>query len=50
MKIARDMYNYLSSFSQSTGMGEKIIVPTNIVDLWMERIKTKIEKDPSAFI
>ncbi|CAH0515103.1 unnamed protein product [Peronospora belbahrii] len=40
LKIAQDLFNYLSSFSTSNNQSY-MTIPTNLLDKWMERIVTK---------
>jgi hypothetical protein len=46
-KIATDLFQYMSSFSQPTHVGEMMMVPTNILDRWMERFDRKYRLDPN---
>jgi len=45
MLVARDLYNYMGSFAKTIAGTEGILVPTNILNRWMTRFKTKYEKD-----
>jgi hypothetical protein len=47
MKVARDLFLYMSSFSQGTEMGEMMVVPTNVLDRWVERFNRKYSYDPN---
>ncbi|KAE8899198.1 hypothetical protein PF005_g27914 [Phytophthora fragariae] len=40
LKIAQDLFNYLSSFSTSTNQSY-MTIPTNLLDKWMKRFETK---------
>jgi hypothetical protein len=46
-KIAIDLFQYMTSFSQPTQVGEMMLVPTNILDRWMERFDRKYQYDPN---
>uniref|UniRef100_A0A7S2R3M5 Hikeshi-like domain-containing protein n=1 Tax=Rhizochromulina marina TaxID=1034831 RepID=A0A7S2R3M5_9STRA len=53
--IARDLWNYLASFSQSVPgsvqtSGEMMLVPTTILDRWMERFDAKYQRDPNFML
>ena len=46
-KIALDLFQYMTSFSQGTQVGEMMVVPTNILDRWMERFDRKYSINPN---
>ena len=46
-KIAKDLFHYMTSFSQGTMMGEMMVVPTGILDKWIERFNRKYQLDPN---
>ncbi|RLN93256.1 hypothetical protein BBJ28_00008643 [Nothophytophthora sp. Chile5] len=46
LKIAQDLFNYLSSFSTSTNQSY-MTIPTNLLDRWMERFEAKYRRDPN---
>lgn len=59
--IARDLWNFLGSFSQPNPQaqqlhthmqtnGEWMLVPTNIVDRWLERFNVKFSRDPNFML
>ncbi|KAK8809838.1 hypothetical protein WA158_000781 [Blastocystis sp. Blastoise] len=48
MKIAQDCYNYVSSFGTSNG--NTLILPSNIFDRWIERLKEKLNRDPTYYL
>lgn len=52
--IARDLWNFLTSFSQRApgaggvqSNGEMMLIPTNILDHWMTRFDSKYKRDPN---
>ncbi|KAF0694822.1 Aste57867_14346 [Aphanomyces stellatus] len=45
-KIALDLFNYMSSFSTSTN-SNVMVIPTNLLDRWMERFEAKYRRDPN---
>ena len=47
IKIAKDLFLYMTSFSQQTQMGEMLLVPTNILDRWIDRFQRKYSLDPN---
>ena len=47
IKIARDLFLYMTSFSQQTQMGEMLLVPTGVLDKWIERFNRKYSLDPN---
>lgn len=46
-KIARDLFLYMTSFSTPTNVGEMLMVPTGILDRWIERFNRKYSIDPN---
>ncbi|KAL3669452.1 hypothetical protein V7S43_005845 [Phytophthora oleae] len=46
LKIAQDLFNYLSSFSTSNN-SSYMTIPTNLLDKWMERFEAKYRRDPN---
>jgi hypothetical protein len=43
-KVARDLYNYMASFSQP--QNDMMLVPVNVFDQWMRRFESKYRRDP----
>eukprot|EP00904_Undaria_pinnatifida_P000953 jgi/Undpi1/10859/HiC_scaffold_3.g01385.m1 len=51
LKIAKDLFQYMSSFSQSTQAGpEVMVVPTNLLDRWITRFESKYSRDPNFML
>jgi len=59
--IARDLWNFLGSFSQTTPYAQQqasaiqsdgsfMMVPTDILDRWMERFNHKFNRDPNFML
>lgn len=48
-KIARDLFDYMASFSSSAQPGQ-MVVPTTIFDTWMQRFERKYQRDPNFFL
>jgi len=55
--IAKDLWNFLTSFSQHVpgggglqSNGEMMLVPTNILDRWMDRFDQKYQRDPNFML
>jgi hypothetical protein len=47
-KIAQDLWQYMASFSSSTGGAtSQLVVPSNVFDKWMERFTRKYSLDPN---
>jgi hypothetical protein len=46
LKIAQDLFNYMHSFSTS-GDQSIMVIPTNLLDKWMERFEVKYRRDPN---
>ncbi|RHY71222.1 hypothetical protein DYB34_013499, partial [Aphanomyces astaci] len=46
LKIAQDLFNFMTSFSTSTN-SSMMVVPTNLLDRWMERFESKYRRDPN---
>jgi hypothetical protein len=48
--IAKDLFNYMSSFSQSTGqykqLGDVLVIPTDCIQRWFNKFKTKHKMEP----
>ena len=52
-KIAQDLFQYMCSFSSSAVLSadkELMLVPTNILDRWMERFSRKLQLDPNFML
>ncbi|DAZ92739.1 TPA: hypothetical protein N0F65_002557 [Lagenidium giganteum] len=49
LKIAMDLFNYMTSFSTSQDQSY-MVVPTNLLDKWMERFETKYKRDPNFML
>mmetsp|Transcript_26015 Transcript_26015/g.60937 ORF Transcript_26015/g.60937 Transcript_26015/m.60937 type:complete len:253 (-) Transcript_26015:154-912(-) len=52
--IARDLWNFLTSFSQKAPSGgaiqtngEMMLIPTNVLDSWLKRFDSKYARDPN---
>lgn len=45
-KIARDLFKFVASFSNSV-RGDTLIVPTNVLDRWIEKFDAKYRADPA---
>eukprot|EP00924_Labyrinthula_sp_SR-Ha-C_P014587 maker-scaffold_34-snap-gene-2.42-mRNA-1 protein AED:0.25 eAED:0.25 QI:0/0/0/1/1/1/2/0/177 len=43
LKIATDLINFIGSFSQTTQFGEKLVVPPNALDRWLQKFKRKLK-------
>jgi len=54
MHVAKNLHSFMTSFAKpvppSLGISNAIIVPSDIVDRWMTKFKSKYEKDPTFFI
>jgi len=48
-KIALDLFEYMTSFSQTSTPGT-MMVPTNIFDRWFERFERKYRLDPNFML
>lgn len=46
-KIARDLFEYMASFSQSGSQSGAMLVPNNIFDQWIQRFDRKYRLDPN---
>ena len=49
-KIAKDLFLFMTSFTQPTQIGEMMVVPTNILDRWIERFNRKYQMDPNFMV
>ncbi|CAM9091257.1 unnamed protein product [Ascophyllum nodosum] len=50
-KIAKDLFQFMSSFSQNTHAGpEVMVVPTNVLDRWITRFESKYSRDPNFML
>lgn len=45
-RVGMDLFQYMQSFSQSSGNNDYITVPMNILDTWFNRISSKLRHDP----
>ncbi|CAN0135036.1 unnamed protein product [Pylaiella littoralis] len=51
LKIAKDLFQFMSSFSHSTQAGpEMMVVPTNVLDRWIQRFESKYNRDPNFML
>lgn len=54
MHVAKNLHSFMTSFAKpvppALGISNAIIVPTDIVDRWMTKFKSKYDKDPTFFI
>lgn len=48
-KVARDLYNYMSSFGQPSQQN-MMLVPTNVFDKWLARFEGKFRQDPNFLL
>jgi len=53
--IARDLWNFLTSFSQAVpgsvqASGGMMLVPTTVLDRWIERFNAKFARDPNFML
>lgn len=49
LKIAQDLFNYMTSFSTSNSQSY-MTIPTNLLDKWMERFESKYRRDPNFML
>ncbi|KAJ0401278.1 hypothetical protein ATCC90586_003715 [Pythium insidiosum] len=49
LKIAQDLFNFMTSFSTS-GTSAYMTIPTNLLDRWMERFEAKYRRDPNFML
>jgi Ni,Fe-hydrogenase III small subunit len=49
-KIATDLFQYMSSFAQEPRQADWMVVPTNILDRWLERFERKYRLDPNFML
>lgn len=48
VKVAENLYRFMESFARPVpGMGEAMVVPTDVLDQWMKRFESKYRRDPS---
>lgn len=45
--VARDMFQFLGSFAQSTPAGERLVLPLNSLDRWLKRFEEKFRRNPN---
>ncbi|GLD99732.1 hypothetical protein PINS_up008460 [Pythium insidiosum] len=50
LKIAQDLFNFMTSFSTSSGSSAYMTIPTNLLDRWMERFEAKYRRDPNFML
>lgn len=43
-RVAFNLFRYMESFGGATG--DKIVVPTNVLDSWFKRFQEKFQRDP----
>eukprot|EP00761_Pharyngomonas_kirbyi_P014248 gb/GECH01014278.1/.p1 GENE.gb/GECH01014278.1/~~gb/GECH01014278.1/.p1 ORF type:complete len:195 (+),score=45.77 gb/GECH01014278.1/:1-585(+) len=44
--IATDLFRFMESFAKPTDWGECLVVPTNVLERWMNRFEDKVARDP----
>ena len=49
MKVAENLYNFLSSYVKTTNDGQMIVAPQKCLDQWHDRFKQKYILDPHFF-
>ena len=48
--IAKDLFNFMSSFDNGTGGAGNMVVPRNIFDRWMNRFEARSRADPHFYL
>lgn len=48
--IARDLWTFLTSFADIQSNGSMMLVPTTVLDRWMERFNSKFARDPNFML
>lgn len=48
--IAKDLYNFLSSFVKDSSVPGTMNVPNSAFDAWLERFERKSKRDPVFFL
>jgi hypothetical protein len=46
VNIARDLFDYMVSFSRGGDSNANIVVPVSVFDRWLERFERKYRLDP----
>lgn len=47
-RVGLDLFNFMQSFGGVQTMGkDTLLVPTNILDAWFNRLNSKLQKDPN---
>ncbi|CAM9473532.1 unnamed protein product [Chrysoparadoxa australica] len=50
-KVAHHLFNFMTSFNQSSNAGSEVmVIPTNILDRWLESFNQKYARDPSFLL
>lgn len=44
--LARNLFNFMTSFTRTLDNREMIVLPTNALDTWMRKMNTKLQNDP----
>ena len=44
LKVGENLFNFMQSFCSV--QGDKLIVPTNILDIWFKKFQSRAQKDP----
>jgi len=54
MGIAKNLYEFMASYSQNTGqykqLGDVLVIPTNCIDKWMAKFQQKHKMEPYFWI
>ena len=46
-RVGLDLFQYMQSFGGVSQLGpDKLVVPTNVLDQWYNRISNRLRKDP----
>eukprot|EP01138_Halocafeteria_seosinensis_P015259 gb/GECG01015574.1/.p1 GENE.gb/GECG01015574.1/~~gb/GECG01015574.1/.p1 ORF type:complete len:140 (+),score=15.42 gb/GECG01015574.1/:1-420(+) len=45
--VAKNLFRYLESFSQTTPEGERLVLPMSALERWLQRFEEKYRADPN---
>ena len=48
--VAKDLFTFLQSFTQTTPVGDRLLLPPDAVDRWMKKFTLKFQHDPNFLL
>lgn len=48
--VARDLCTYMQSYAQVTPVGERLVLPVDVMERWQRRFEEKFRHDPNFLL